>query len=322
MALELDASAASVASADPTGDSAGSASTETDTVQEVSGDTAPTTTDNPAEGQTTPIPAKTEPDAKEGRVVELSRGKRAAESRALTAERERDEFKATVDKYQPFIDMLALAKDDPLEFIGQIADAVELDPDKVTDAIATRRAGGSPTLSVEDKVAALERQIRERDEAAETARQEAEQARQAREVSEARASNVAATLKFLQDNAKDFPAAEADGEEAADAIYSVVESRWTHLNKTGRAPNDQAGMLGLYRDAAAKVNQIISDETERRAKKLGYQRQQAPAGGKPAPQSFRGLSNEHAGHASPPADPNRVHTDDEIRAIAARMFGG
>lgn len=309
--MELDASADTPAAADP-----GTGTAETPT-----GDAQP----GAAQGEKppeTPAAAAATPDPKEGRIVELSRGRRAAEDKASTAAKERDDARAELGKWKPLIDLVGMAATDPIEWINQMADASGLSAERVREAIATRGAGGTPpALSVEEKVAALERQIRERDEKADKARVDADKVKADADYAETKKHNIGETLKFLQANSKDFPAAEADGQEAAEAIYEFAEARWSQLKAAGKTPTDQAGVLALYREGAARVNKILAERAERIAPKLGYQRQQAPAG-TPAPQGFRGLSSEQAGHASPPADRDRVNSAEDIDAIAARMFSG
>jgi hypothetical protein len=318
MALELDAAASSSAET-PTAADPGAVSS-----------TGPAPEAQPAAAQgekppETPVAAATAPatpDPKEGRVVELSRGKRAAETERDSYKGKITELEGELGKWKPLIDLVGLASTDPIEWITQMADASGLSAERVQEAIATRGAGGKPTLSVEEKVAALERQIRERDEKAEKTKAEADKTTADAAYVETKRHNVGETVKFLANYAKDFPAAEAVGQEAAEAIYEFAEARWGQLKAAGNTPTDQAGVLALYREGAARVNKILAEQAERIAPKLGYQRQQAPAGGPPAPQSFRGLSSEQAGHASPPADRDRVNSAEEIDAIAARMFGG
>lgn len=264
---------------------------------------------------------KVEAKPDEGRVVELSRGKRAAETERDTYKSKLTELEGELSKWKPVHELVGLAATDPLEFITQLADATGLSPEKVQEAIATRGAGGKVNLSAEDRLAALERQIRERNELETKNRDEADKAAKNARYVENRKANVAATAKFVKDNAKDFPVCEADGQEAIEAIYDTFEDRWMKLEAAGQAPRDQAGVQALYREAGVQVEKVLRAETERRAPKLGFQRtqqQQGAAGSTPAPQSTGGLSNELMG-ASPL--PDVIKSDEEIREAWLRELG-
>lgn len=289
-----------------------------DVVETPAADAAAADTNNSAQATTdqaaapTPVVPAAEPAEPEDR-----RARRAAESAAETAAKERDELKAEFEQWKPLRELVGLAKDDPAEFITGLAAAAGLTPEKVIELIARRGNGDEAKLTAEDRVALLEKRLKDREDREEAAAAESKKAKQAEEYKATRAGNVNKTARFLKEAAKDFPACEADGDEAAEAVYEVVEARYAQLGD--RAPKDQTGLAALYRDAAKGVEAELRKQTERRAAKLGYSK---PTTVTPPPpkEAFKGLQLADITAPAPVADADRVNTPEEIEAIAQRMF--
>lgn len=264
------------------------------------------------EPTTEPV-AKTETNPSEGRVVELSRGKRSAERERDHLRTEYDAYKA---KYEPLVNLLELAAQNPLEWIGQMAEIAGLTPDRVQEVIATRAAGGEIAETTEERLMRLERQLTEK----EANQLKADEAKNDADHATLRTSHISATGTFLK-STKDYPLTAAKGAEAAEAVYEMVEAQWPALKKAGRVPKNQTELQALYKEAAAKVEQVLRADVEALAPHIGYARASNAPAGEPAPKSFLGMSNEHAGTPSLPTDRDTPRTLAEIEEIARQMFG-
>lgn len=261
-----------------------------------------TETPQKPDGQGKVEPQKTEVKAGEPDpdvIIELKRSEREHKGRASKAE----ERLKTVE---PVLELLRTAKDDPARFLSEIADIVGMTPERAMEAMATAGAGGTVELTADDKIARLEREL------AELKNPKPAPSDVSPEAKAAHDNELATAGAVLEAAAAAYPLS-AKEPSAAQAAFLV---RVRHWETNGKAADGTAkpGYKPLsYAQAFAQVEAAL----QRRA---GAPQSQAGQPANPTPQSNPGgLSNSNTG-AVVPGDPNRILTDEEIRADLLRTF--
>lgn len=257
--------------------------------------------ENPAD-PAKPEGAKPEAELDE-RIIELSRNARASDRKAAEATGKVADLEGKLQRLEPLAQVFALAEKDPSAFIAEIADVVNLTPERVLEMIATRGAGGDAALSTEDRIAMLERQLAEAKQPKPDPQADAEQARQGF------IDQAKATFESVPEL---FPLASADP-AGADAVFLTQVRHWERAK--AQAGFDQASYKPLSTlQAAHMVEKVL------RARKGAPESTPAPAGNPTSPSTSGGLSNSTMGpHTPVPAD--RILTDQEIRANMLRALG-
>jgi hypothetical protein len=237
------------------------------------------------------------------RIIELSRNERAATRKAQEATGKVSELEGRLQRLEPLAQVFALAEKDPQGFIDEIADVVNLTPERVLEMIATRGAGGDAALSTEDRIAMLERKLEEAKHPQPKPEAEAEQARQGF-IDQAKA-HIEAVPEL-------FPLSSADP-AAPEAVFLTQVRHWERAK--AQPGFDQAKYKPLSTlQAVHLVEKVL------RSKKSAPSTP-ATAGNKTSPSTTGGLSNSTMGAATPVAA-DTILTDQEIRANLMRALGG
>lgn len=253
----------------------------------------------PAAEKPPEVKQESKEDADE-RVIELSRGKRESDQRAAKLEADLKSKSADLERLQPVVDLIKLAESDPLSFVTEIAEVAGLDPKRVIDVIATKGAGGEAALTVDEKVALLERQLAELktgkkdDDEEDDKKPGADAGEQARQ---GFIDSLTETIKAAPDM---FPHAAADP-TAPEAAFLVMVRHWS-------ANKDQPGYRPMPYVAAV------------RAVESALAKKATGASGAPKPPAGGGLSNSMAAPVGLPSTP-KILSDAEIRAAMLADFG-
>lgn len=304
-AIKDDAPAAPAAGASSTPAAAPGAGGQPPPAADPPADGAPAAAAPPA------APGKPKEEERDETVIELTRRSREADGKAAEATKRAEAAERKVQALAPLAEIFRLAESDPLAFVTEIADVVGLTPERVLNLIQTKGAGGTATLTPEDKIAMLERQIAELrgdGEAGDDEDEDDEEPEPTGEGAQARAGFVKALDATIKAAPEKYPLA-ADEPAAPNAAFIVMVRHW-------EAHKDAPGYKPLAFDAAvAAVEQSLRKEAEAKARKAGL----IGAASAPPPQHPGGPSNSMAGPVVP-AD-QRPLSDREIAAAMRREFG-
>jgi hypothetical protein len=248
-------------------------------------------------------PAKPADVDADERIIELSRNARAADRKAQEATGKVSELEGKIERLEPLAQVFSLAEKDPAAFIAEIADVVNLTPERVLEMLATRGAGGDAALSTEDRVAMLERQLAEARSPKPAPAEEGEQARQGF-ISEAKA-HIEAVPEL-------FPLAAADA-AAPEAVFLTQVRHWE------RAKTQPGFDQAKYKPLSTLQAVHLVEKVLRSNK--GAPSTPAAAGNQSPPSTSGGLSNSTMGAAPAPVPADTILTDQEIRANMLRALG-
>lgn len=247
------------------------------------------------------------PGASASTETEDKRARRAAEEERDTIRAELDRLKGESDSIRAYRDLEKLAKDDVTQWVAEMAQAASVTPQRIIEILTKKGTGEKVSVTLEEKMAALEKRLADRD--AKDA--EREKAQETERAAANRRANVASTATFLKNSAKDFPACAAD-ESAAQDVYDVVEARYAQLPEFKR-PKDQEGLKALYTEAAQKVEAALAARAEKWAAAKGWQKPGNAT--QPKTEGVRGLLLSDTGSAAPTSGArDAVRTADEIEA--------
>lgn len=246
--------------------------------------------EKPAE-PVTPEP-KPEVDDSE-KVIELSRARRDAETRATGATKERDEAKAEQERLAPMKELFALAETEPVQFIAEIADVVGLDPNRVLQIMAGKAVDGEAELTPEDKIARLEKQI------AELKTQPEEEPEE--DTSTTEQTHLDGISAIVEAAPESFPNCAAEPEAASRAAFLLLVRHWkANGEKPDYKPMSYGAALKSTEAALRSMRPVSTPPPE-------------------APASTGGLHQQP--EAALPPETDRVQSDEEIKAEMLRMLG-
>jgi hypothetical protein len=243
-------------------------------------------------------PTKPDPDEL---VLDLARRGRELSRKEKEFERTRGEFEAFRNEAMESRQMRALAKSDPMAFLAKVADAAGLELDAVVDAYTTRKSGETPSLSAEDRVARLERQLQEKEQREAKERDE----RAAREKEQAGDRALQAHLSeikgFAASAADNFPLFNDPEDLEANAIAAFDLRMLAH--EKGETLSNAA--------AVQEIEKRLRKDTEKRAQRLGIAR---PASATPTPTPSPTVPRAVNAAAAPFEASPQIRSDEEIAA--------
>lgn len=243
----------------------------------------------PAEGGAATPPAETEkpnPVDVDDRVIELTKKARSNESRASMAEKRATAAEARVAAVEPVIELLKMAETDPIAFIDEFADIVNMTPERLMEVLAAKKSGGDVKLTADDEIARLKAEIAE-----------LKEGRQAPAKTEpAKADHAPALKETLEDASELFPECSKEGDVAIQAASILLEKN------PGMAPTKALFAI------------------EKTLRRKAAPQSQPAAAGNPTPPRTGGLSRSTSGAVVPAA--SGIPSDDEHRAMIRRALGG
>lgn len=271
----------------------------------------------PPAAEAAPATPKPEPEAKpdaDELTLELSRRTRDAQASHKANQAKQKELDGHIAKHRALADVLGLAKTDPLAFIEKLADAAGLDVDTAIEAYTVRKSGGKRDLSAEERIARMEREREQQTKESEAQRAERESAEQKAAGEKALASHTA-SIKSLASSSENFPLFSDPDDIESNALAAFDLMVMAH----------EAGKPMSHAAAVSEIERTLRADTERKATRIGLRKTEAlpptaaPAATPTAP-APAALPRPTQASAAPPADDNRIRTDEEIAADWSTSF--